>query len=122
MDSQEKVLTPEDLTVNIAPDPNCKHCYDRGSEGRNVLTNRIVLCRCVAKKIDRLKRGKINVRSLRAPEQGRDNSSAEERRESSRGVRLSDCSGEEKRLGSPEEDASERGEQKEQGDNPALNE
>ena len=106
----------DEMMVNIAPDPNCKHCYGRGSEGRNVKTNRIVVCRCVIKKIDKLKRGKINVRSLRAPEQGRDNPSVEERRESSGGVRLSDQGGEEKRLGSPEKDDSERGEQKEQGD------
>jgi len=74
----------------------------------------IVLCRYVVKKIDRLKRGKINVRSVRAPEQRRDNSSVEESREGSGGIRLSNCSGEEKGLGSPEENASERGEQKEQ--------
>jgi len=73
-----------------------------------------VLCRYVVKKIDELKRGKINVRSLRAPEQRRDNSSVEERREGSGGIRLSNCIGEEKGLGSPEENASERGEQKEQ--------
>jgi hypothetical protein len=122
MDSEKKVLTPEELTVNIAPNPKCKYCYGRGSEGRNVLTNRIVLCRCVVKKIERLKRGKINVRSLRAPEQGRDNPSVEERREGSGGIRLSDFGGEEKRLGSSEKNASERGEQKEQGDNPAQTE
>jgi len=73
-----------------------------------------VLCRYVVKKIDMLKRGKINVRSLRAPEQRRDNSSVEERREGSGGIRLSNCSGEEKGLGNLEENASERGEQKEQ--------
>ena len=114
MDSQEKVLTQEGLTVNIAPDQNCKHCYGRGSEGRNVLTNRIVLCRCVVKKIDKLRKGRVNVRSLRAPEQGRDNSSVEERREGSGWIRLSNCSREEKGLGNPEENASERGKQKEQ--------
>jgi len=73
-----------------------------------------VLCRYVVKKIDTLKRGKINVRSLRAPEQRRDNPSVEERRKGSGGIQLSNCSGEEKRLGSLEENASERGEQKEQ--------
>ena len=36
-----------------------------------------MLCRYVVKKIDTLKRGKINVRSLRAPEQRRDNPSVD---------------------------------------------
>ena len=49
---KKDVIGFDEATVNIAPDPNCKYCYGRGSEGRNVLTNRIVLCRCVIKKID----------------------------------------------------------------------
>jgi len=116
---EAKVVTTDGLDVNIAPDPNCKYCYGRGSEGKNVKTNQIVVCRCVVKKIDKLKRGKTNVRSLRAPEQGRDHPSVEERRESSGGVRLSDFGREEKRLGSPEEDAPERGGQTEQKDSQA---
>lgn len=105
----------DEMMVNIAPDPNCKHCYGRGSEGRNVKTNRIVVCRCVIKKIDKLKKGGyIDVRRLRALERRRNSPSTEERRESSGGIRLSDQGGEEKGLGSPEKDAPERSEQKEQ--------
>ena len=28
----------DEMMVNIAPNPNCKHCYGRGSEGRNTKT------------------------------------------------------------------------------------
>jgi len=105
----------DEVTVNIAPNPNCKYCYGRGSEGRNTKTNRIVVCRCVIKKIDKLKKGgHIDVRRLRALEQRRNSPSTKERRESSGGIRLSDRSGEEKGLGNPEKDAPERGGYKEQ--------
>ena len=105
----------DEVTVNIAPNPNCKHCYGRGSEGRNTKTNRIVVCRCVVKKIDKLKKGGyIDVRRLRALEQRRNSPSTKERRESSGGIRLSDQGGEEKGLDGPEKDTPERGESKEQ--------
>jgi len=106
---KKDVIGVDELKVDIAPNPNCKYCYGRGHEGRNIKTNRIVVCRCVIKKIDKLKRGGyIDVRRLRALERRRDSPSTEERRESSGGIRLSDSGGEEKRLGSPKENAPER--------------
>jgi len=67
------------------------------------------------KKIDKLKKGgHIDVRRLRTLEQRRNSPSVEEGRKDSGGIRLSDQGGEEKGLGSPEKDASERGEPKEQ--------
>lgn len=67
--------------MDIAPKPNCKHCYGRGFEGRDTKTNRIVVCRCVIKKIDKLKKGgHIDVRRLLALEQRRNSPSDEEGR------------------------------------------
>jgi hypothetical protein len=106
---KKDVIGTDELMVDIKPKPNCKYCYGRGYEGRNIKTNRIVVCRCVIKKIDKLKKGGyIDVRRLRALERRRDSPSVEERRESSGGIRLSDSGGEEKRLGSPKENAPER--------------
>jgi len=101
--------------VDITPKPNCKRCYGRGYEGRDTKTNRNVVCRCVIKKIDKLKKGvHIDVRRLLALEQRRNSPSVEEGRKDSGGIRLSDQGGEEKGLDGPKKDAPERGEPKEQ--------
>ena len=56
----------KDDAIDISPDPNCKHCYGRGSEGRNVLTGRMEVCRCVLKKINKLRlKGRLYVHSPR---------------------------------------------------------
>ncbi len=52
--------------IDVSPDRNCKHCYGRGHEGRDVLTGRIQVCRCVLKKINKLRlEGKVYVHSPR---------------------------------------------------------
>lgn len=52
--------------IDVSPNPNCKHCYGRGHEGRDVLTGKIRVCRCVLKKINELRlEGKLYVHSPR---------------------------------------------------------
>ncbi len=52
--------------IDVSPDPNSKHCYGRGHEGRDVLTGKIRVCRCVLKKINKLRlEGKLYVHSPR---------------------------------------------------------
>ncbi len=52
--------------IDVSPDPNCKHCYGRGHEGRDVLTGKIRVCRCVLKKINKLRlKEKLYVHSPR---------------------------------------------------------
>ncbi len=59
--------------IDVSPDPNCKHCYGRGHEGRDVLTGRIQVCRCVLKRINRLRlRGEFYVHSPRGVKQGKE--------------------------------------------------
>jgi hypothetical protein len=55
----------ESDSVDISPDKSCNYCNGTGSEGRNIHTNRIVVCRCVIKKIQKLKlKGGYRVRGL----------------------------------------------------------
>ena len=55
----------ESDSVDISPNRSCKHCHGTGSEGRNIHTNRMVVCRCVIKKIQKLKlKGGVRVRGI----------------------------------------------------------
>ena len=49
---------------SIAPNPSCKYCYGRGYEGINSKTSGAVLCRCVVKKMDPRKTGRVGMRIL----------------------------------------------------------
>ncbi len=62
--SEEAVLRDEE--IDVSPDPKCKHCFGRGHEGRDVVTGKIRPCRCVLKKINKLRlEGKLYVHSPR---------------------------------------------------------
>jgi hypothetical protein len=39
-----------DILKSILPDANCKHCYGKGTVGRDVNTDQVILCRCVSRK------------------------------------------------------------------------
>ncbi len=62
--SEEAVL--RDKEIDVSPDPKCRHCFGRGHEGRDVVTGKIRPCRCVLKKINKLRlEGKLYVYSPR---------------------------------------------------------
>ncbi len=65
LDEQSKKVYP-DSPIDVSPDPNCKYCYGRSHEGRDVLTGKLRVCRCVLKKIHKLRlEGKLYVHSPR---------------------------------------------------------
>ena len=40
-------IKDEDLSMFPFPRSGCSHCYGRGYEGWNVVTEEVVLCRCI---------------------------------------------------------------------------
>ena len=42
--------------IDIKPKSNCKKCFGRGFVGMNVITKRNVVCDCVMKQADKIKK------------------------------------------------------------------
>lgn len=45
--SSNKPLPEKWRAIGGIPKSSCPHCYGRGYIGRNVTTNKIVICRCI---------------------------------------------------------------------------
>lgn len=61
----------KNLLLQIAK-PSCKHCHGTGYIGWNRITNRLVICRCAANKIDkeRVKRKIEEIKKRNASKSG----------------------------------------------------
>ena len=57
-------LTPEQIAsgrwieLGKRPKPGCKHCHGRGWIGRDIVTNKVIVCKCVKKRPERRRKGK----------------------------------------------------------------
>ncbi len=46
----EEIVSDKWKELGMRPNPGCKKCHGRGYIGRNVLTNKIIMCQCVKKR------------------------------------------------------------------------
>jgi hypothetical protein len=50
-----------DYSKFIRPNENCRHCYGRGTIGKNIKTGEMIICSCVIKKYRAVMKGKVTV-------------------------------------------------------------